>query len=177
MKRILILAAVASLTVGVIGTASADDDHDGDSERRDVKASLSGFAEVPSISTTGTGKLRLRIDPGTSTITYELTYSGLQGGAVTGAHLHFAQVGVAAPGNVIASLCGGTEAACPATPAGVLAGTIVPAEILGPAAQGIAPGEFAEVLRAIRAGAVYANVHTTTYSGGEIRGQLKGGKW
>ena len=176
MKRILILAAVASLTVGVIGTASADDDHDGDSERRDVKASLSGFAEVPSISTTGTGKLRLRIDPGTSTITYELTYSGLQGGAVTGAHLHFAQVGVAAPGNVIASLCGGTEAACPATPAGVLAGTIVPAEILGPAAQGIAPGEFAEVLRAIRAGAVYANVHTTAYPSGEIRGQLKGGK-
>ena len=174
MKRILILAAVAALTAGVIGTASADDDQ---SERRDVKASLSGFAEVPSISTTGAGKLRLRIDPETSTITYELNYSGLQGGAVTGAHLHFAQVGVAAPGNVIASLCGGTEAACPATPAGVLAGTIVPAEILGPAAQGIAPGEFAEVVRAIRAGAVYANVHTATYPTGEIRGQLKGGKW
>ena len=175
MKRILILAAVAVLAVGVIGTASADDDHDGDSERRDVRASLSGFAEVPSISTTGTGKLRLRIDPRTSTITYELTYSGLQGGAVTGAHIHLGQVGVT--GGVIASLCGGTETACPATPAGVLAGTIVPAEILGPAAQGIAPGEFTEVLRAIRAGAVYANVHTTTYPGGEIRGQLKGGKW
>jgi len=171
MKRVLMLAAVAAMTVGVIGTVSANDDQ---SERRDVKASLGGFAETPSISTTGTGRLRLRIDPDTSTITYELTYSGLQGGAVTGAHLHFGQAGVA--GGVIANLCGGTEAACPATAAGVLTGTIVPAEILGPAAQGIGVGEFAEVLRAIRAGAVYANVHTTTYPAGEIRGQLRGGK-
>ncbi len=174
MKRILILAAVASLTVGVIGTASADDDHDGDSERRDVKASLSGFAEVPSISTTGTGKLRLRIDPGTSTITYELSYSGLQGSGIPVAHLHLGQVGVI--GGVIADLCGGSKPACPAV-AGTVTGTIGILNILGPAAQGIAPGEFAEVLRAIRAGAVYANVHTGTYPGGEIRGQLKGGKW
>jgi hypothetical protein len=174
MKRVLILAAVAVLTVGLIGTVSANDDRNDDqSERRDVKASLGGFAEVPSISTTGTGRLRLRINPETSTITYELTYSGLQGGAVVGAHLHLGQVGVA--GLVIANLCGGTEAACPATAAGVLTGTIVPAEILGPAAQGIAPGEFTEVLRAIRAGAVYANVHTTAYPAGEIRGQVRGG--
>lgn len=171
MKRVLTLAAVAALSVGMMGTVVASDDN---SERRDVKASLSGFAEVPSISTTGTGKLRLRIDPATSTITYELTYSGLQGGAVTGSHLYLGQSGV--NGGIIANLCGGTEAACPATPAGILAGTIVPAEILGPAAQGIAAREFAEVLRAIRAGAVYANVHTTTYPAGEIRGQLKGGK-
>lgn len=177
MKRILILAAAAVLTVGLIGSVSANDDrNDDDSDRRDVKASLGGFAEVPSISTTGKGSLRLRIDPGASTITYEFTYEGLQGGAVTGAHLHLGQVGVA--GGVIANLCGGTEAACPATAAGVLSGTIAASEILGPAAQGIAAGptEFAEVLRAIRAGAVYANVHTTTYPSGEIRGQLKGGR-
>src|SRR6267143_1446342 len=40
-------------------------------------------------------------------------------------------------------------------------------------AQAIAPGEFAEVVRAIRNGAVYANVHSTLRPGGEIRGQLR----
>ena len=63
-------------------------------------------------------------------------------------------------------------AAGPMMSAGVT-GTITPADIIGPAAQGIAPGEFAEVVRAIRNGAVYANVHSTLRPGGEIRGQLR----
>jgi hypothetical protein len=39
--------------------------------------------------------------------------------------------------------------------------------------QGIAPGEFEELLAAIRAGVAYANVHTSTFPGGELRGQLR----
>jgi hypothetical protein len=172
MKRILILAAVAVLTVGALGTVSASDDH---SERKDVKAKLSGFGEVPSISTTGSGRLRLRVDSAGTTITYELSYLGLEGGAVTGAHLHFGQPGV--NGEIIADLCGGTKPACPASPTVTpITGSINNLNILGPSAQGIAAGEFAEVLRAIRAGAVYVNVHTALYPTGEIRGQLKGGK-
>ena len=42
-----------------------------------------------------------------------------------------------------------------------------------PRAQGERkPGEYAELLRAIRAGVTYANVHSKTYTGGEIRAQL-----
>jgi hypothetical protein len=37
---------------------------------------------------------------------------------------------------------------------------------------GIAPGEFDELIAAIRAGATYANVHTVGRPGGEIRGQI-----
>ena len=163
MKRVLTLAAVAALSVGMMGTVAASDDH---SERRDVKAKLSGFAEVPSISTTGSGRLRLSVDSAGTTISYQLTYSGLEGGAVTGAHLRLAQPGVS--GLIIATLC----SPCAASP---VTGTLNAASITGPAAQGIAPGQFAEVLRAIRAGAVYVNVHTTVYPNGEIRGQLRGG--
>ena len=165
MKRVLTLAAVAALSVGMMGTVAASDDH---SERRDVKAKLSGFAEVPSISTTGSGRLRLSVDSAGTTISYQLTYSGLEGGAVTGAYLHLAQPGVS--GLIIASLC--SSSPCAASP---VTGTLNAASITGPAAQGIAPGQFAEVLRAIRAGAVYVNVHTTVYPNGEIRGQLRGG--
>ncbi len=172
MKRLLILTTVAVLAIGAIGTASASNDQN---ERKDVKAKLSGFAEVPSISTTGAGKLRLRIDPTNTTITYELTYSGLQGGSAAAAHLHLGQAAVA--GGVIADLCGGAKPACPAGTSGTVSGTIVAANVLGPVAQGIAgPADWAEVLRAIRAGVVYANVHTATYPLGEIRGQLGGGK-
>ena len=49
---------------------------------------------------------------------------------------------------------------------------ITAADILGPAGQGIEAGSFDEAVRAIRAGAVYANVHTTRWGGGEIRGQV-----
>jgi hypothetical protein len=63
-------------------------------------------------------------------------------------------------------------AACP--PSGSVSGTITAANVVGAAsAQGIAAGEFAEVVKAIRHGVAYANVHSTLYPGGEIRGQLR----
>ncbi len=46
------------------------------------------------------------------------------------------------------------------------------ADVIGPGAQGVTAGQFEKVLDAIRAGAAYANVHTTTYPSGEIRGQI-----
>lgn len=65
---------------------------------------------------------------------------------------------------------------CPGTTSGSVSGRITAADVIGgAAAQGVAAGEFAEVLRAIREGAVYVNVHTTLFPGGEIRGQLTPG--
>jgi len=48
----------------------------------------------------------------------------------------------------------------------------VPANVIGPEAQGIAPGEFTELLAAIRARKTYANVHSSKFLNGEIRAQL-----
>jgi opacity protein-like surface antigen len=169
MKRLLILATVAVLAIGAIGTASANDDQN---QRRDVKATLSGYAEVPANSTAGKGKLRLRLDSTnttTTTITYTLTFSGLEG-TVLGANLRLGQAGV--DGGIIANLC-------PVTCVSPVTGTITAANITALPAQGIAGPtalEFAEVLKAIRAGVVYVNVRTTAFIDGEIRGQLQGGK-
>ena len=44
--------------------------------------------------------------------------------------------------------------------------------MVGPADQGIDPMQFGELVRAIRAGVTYANVHSGTFPNRELRGQL-----
>ena len=55
---------------------------------------------------------------------------------------------------------------------GHVEGDITAADVIGPNGQGIEPGSFGEILRAMRAGHAYANIHTTRWPGGEIRGQI-----
>jgi len=170
MRRSLTIGLTAAVMVALLGAAMVS----ADSGRRDMKARLSGFQEVPAISTQGTGSLRLRVNDGGTAITFELSYANLEGGAVAASHIHFAQPGV--NGAPIAFLCGGgTKPACPAAPA-TISGTIVAADILDASAQGIAAGQFAEALRAMRAGVTYVNVHTGLFAAGEIRGLIGGKK-
>jgi CHRD domain len=145
-----------------------------------VRSRLSGYQEVPPISTEGGGTFRARISNDGSEIDYVLTYGNLSSN-VTQAHLHFGQKGVAAPGNIIVFLCTNLGNGTPGTPAcppggGEVTGTVTAEDVIGPAGQGIAPGEFDELVAAIRAGAVYVNVHTSTFPAGEIRGQVKGSR-
>jgi len=134
-----------------------------------VTASMNGFQENPSIVTTGRGSLDLRIDTAAQTIDYDLSYSDLEGGAASAAHIHIGSRGV--NGGVSAFLCGGSKPACPGT-GGTISGVIMPADVVGPAGQGVDPGSFDELVQAIRAGHTYANVHNAKWPGGEIRGQI-----
>lgn len=168
MKKLIIVVSVVVLVVGVMGVAAAN----GDSQRNAFKARLGGYQEVPSISTTGNGELRLKVNPAGTEIAYTLTYSGL-GGAASTADIHFAQSGV--NGGILAYLCGGTKPACPVALAGTVTGTIFPADIQAIPLQGIAAAAagWPSALRAIRAGVTYADVHTAGFTGGEIRGQIR----
>jgi hypothetical protein len=140
-----------------------------------VRTSLTGYEEVPSISTPGGGSFSATIARDKSSLRYRLTYSDLPTD-VTQAHIHFGQEGVS--GGVMVFLCSnlgngpaGTQS-CPVN-GGTITGSIVAADIVaGAAAQGITAGEFGEVLRAIRAGFAYVNVHSVQYPPGELRGQL-----
>jgi hypothetical protein len=137
-----------------------------------VKAKLIGFEEVPAISTAASGEFSAKIDRSAQMIEYRLSFEDLQA-PVLFAHIHLGQR--TANGGVSAFLCGGgSKPACPQS--GTVEGTIVPADVIGPASQGIAAGEFDELVRAIRAGVTYANVHSQMFPGGEIRGQIGDGE-
>jgi CHRD domain-containing protein len=167
-SRIAALAAAVTLlaVLGIMSSASADGDRDRDS----LRARLTGFAEVPAVSSTGTGQFRATIVDDES-IEFVLTYQNLEGTTTTAAHVHLGKKSDA--GGVIYFLCGGGgRAACTPT-SGTFTGTVTAADVIGPTGQGIAAGEFAEVLRASRAGVTYANVHTNKHPSGEIRGQVK----
>ncbi len=138
---------------------------------------LRSFEEVPAASTPGGGFFTATINEDGTEIEYELNYFNIEGN-VTQAHLHFAQRSV--NGGIVVFLCSnlgngpaGTQA-CP-TKSGTITGTITAANVLGisPAGtQSFFAGELAALLRGIRAGVVYANVHTDQLPGGSIRGQL-----
>jgi hypothetical protein len=49
---------------------------------------------------------------------------------------------------------------------------IIPTDVIGPASQGIGPGDFGKLVDAIRSGVTYVNVHTPMFPAGEIRGQI-----
>ena len=66
----------------------------------------------------------------------------------------------------------GTQA-CPVD-GGTISGVATAASVVGSAVgQGIPAGALFPVLRAIRAGVAYGNIHTVQFAGGEFRGQLK----
>jgi CHRD domain len=144
-----------------------------------IEEDLTGYEETPlALSTTGSGEFEARVRAKSQEIRYELSYRDLEA-PITQAHIHFGAVGQS--GGISVWLCGnpsptvmppaGTQT-CPAAPA-TITGTIRPADVIGPAGQGIAAGEFAELVAAIRAGFTYVNVHSTKYPAGEIRAQLE----
>lgn len=118
---------------------------------------LSGAAEVPSVSTEGTGSVIVIINGAGTKITYIVTYRNLSG-PVAAAHIH---VGASdASGPVILPLRAGRNP---------MVGTLY--------ASNLTPNggidSFTEALAAIRAGNTYVNLHTPGHGPGEVRAQLR----
>ena len=164
-----VLAVIAVLGLTIVST-SADQ---GNTES--VSAKLQGFNEVSPVLSNGTGSFTATITA--TTLSYTLTFSGLSGSA-TQAHIHFGQPRVG--GGVFLWLCGsvlipgpvGTPK-CPAPGVTLKRSGVTAADIQAIAAQNVTAGDFAGVIRIIRSGNAYANVHTTKVPAGEIRGQIR----
>jgi len=145
-----------------------------------LRARLSGIEEVPLVLTTGHGTFSAEISDDETMVSWTLSYDDLQS-PVTQAHIHFANRGV--NGGISVWLC--SNLASPPTPAGVqacppppatISGTFTSADVVGPASQGIAPGELADLIGALRARLTYANIHTQVSPSGEVRGQILPGR-
>ena len=170
MSRMRLKLAIGVAVVGVAATTAAAVAGD----RTHLKTSLSGYEEVPAVSTTGGGEFRAAIDRDTDTIQYRLTYDGIEGNTLQ-SHIHLGQDGVV--GGISVFLCtnlnNGPAGTQPCPQSGTIEGTIDAADVIGPAAQGLTAGEFDELLRALRAGVTYVNVHSSMVPSGEIRGQIE----
>jgi hypothetical protein len=166
MKKIFLLVLAVLLPSGLVGGA----------EQTHLRAKLKSFSEVPTNVTDGTGTFTATITDDT-TISFTLSYQNLSTPVVQ-SHIH---VGATKTNGAIAIFfCGpsGSPAhtTCPndSTNSGTVTGTVAAADVVING-QGIKPGEFAKVLRAIANGDTYVNVHTMQLPGGEIRGQVVSG--
>jgi hypothetical protein len=147
---------------------------------KNIKEFLTGYEEVPAVSTPAGAEFTATIRKD-NTIDWQLRYSDLVG-TIQQSHIHLGNVGV--NGGISVFLCtnlGNGPAgiqACPAPPA-VISGTIALIDVspnipatLAARNQGLNTGEIEELIAAIRAGATYVNIHTTTWPGGEVRSQI-----
>ena len=168
MKRIAVaLCLLASAAVSAVAAQQGF---------KSIKEFLTGYEEVPAVSTSANAQFDARISKDGSEIVWELSYSALEG-SITQSHIHVGNAGT--NGGVSAFLCtnlgngpAGTQL-CPTGPA-TISGTITAVDVIGPAGQGVAAGELDELIAAMRVGATYVNIHSTTWPGGEVRSQIDG---
>src|SRR5438270_6741869 len=149
VKLALAVVAAGALAIGIVTVALAGGG-------KSIREKLTGYQEVPALSTLGVGKFQASISRGANEIRYRLTYGGLESPA-TQSHIHFENRTNSGP--IVVFLCtnlgngpAGTQA-CPPN-GGTISGTIRPADVgAGAAAPGLAAGELHERGRAIAAGA------------------------
>ena len=143
---------------------------------------MSTFNEVPPKANGANGTFRAQLSEDGTTLSWTFTWSGLSGPPLF-AHIHFGLKGANYP--VMTFFCGGPKGNpdipqkpdCPQTTSGSISGTttaadIIPLNTAGPTDQALDLHDFAGFIRALGAGSAYANMHTTRFPGGEIRGQI-----
>lgn len=142
----------------------------------DYVARLSGAAEVPPNASLGTGSAVVTHDATAHTLDVFIEFSGLVGNT-TAAHIHCcADTTANAP---VAS----SVPTFPGFPSGVTAGTynhtfdLTLSSSYNPnfitANGGTVAGAEAALGAGFAASTTYVNIHTSTFGGGEIRGQLR----
>lgn len=154
MKHLIILAAVSGLLVtSGSGVAKANVIY---------TTTYSGANERPTPNDSpGTAFGTFTYETAKNDIVYSVTFSGLLGNAQA-AHIHLG--GVNATGPVILPF------PSPSGKNGTFSGVLTNADLINKSITGIT--DLAQVNLQGLAGNLYANLHSTIYTGGEIRGQL-----
>jgi hypothetical protein len=174
MSTCMSLAAPALMLLGAHANAE------------EFSARFSGFEEVGALNaetgaifSAGKGTLELDLNRNARTIVFKLSYSGLSA-PITQSHIHFGKRHV--PGGVMVFFCTnlnngppGTQT-CPVpsgTATATVTGTIAAGNVGAIAGQNVTAGDFDALVAALVSDTVYGNIHTTKFTSGEIRGQIR----
>ena len=172
------------LALGTVTAATAGDDrHDR------FSTELSGYNEVHfiagppaalrgAVSTPATGRFKARIDDRKDVILLRAELRGADGHGGPGPHplrpathdRRHRRLALPRGPCWRRRLCATATPPCPQE--GTVKGSITAAQVLEAVGQGLAAGDFEALVAAIRSGAAYANVHSSTFGPGEIRGQI-----
>ncbi|MGC1453614.1 MAG: CHRD domain-containing protein [Nitrospirota bacterium] len=128
------------------------------------KAPLSGKEVVPAIETKAKGEADFKLSKDGKELTYILKLKDIEN--VTAAHIHAAMKGE--NGGPVAGLFAGPKK--DGKFSGEIAkGTITDKDLIGP----LAGKTVGDLVKMIKDGGAYVNVHTEKYPDGEVRGQIK----
>ena len=143
MRTTLALAALAALLV-LAAPASA--------KVKKLESSLKGSNEMPAADPDGSGTAKLRLDAAKKRVCFTIRVKNVDG--VVAAHIH-------AGGKKVAS--------------GSIVVDLITAPADGPKFTGCTKNVKKALIRKIlkRPGKFYVNVHTTDFTGGAVRGQLR----
>ena len=133
-----------------------------------------GAGETGAIFSPGQGTLKLKLNTKLQTANWTLTYSNLSA-PITQAHIHFGKKKVA--GGIMVFFCSNLTGPPPGTQlcpnSGTISGMFTGGSVIGPVAQHVTIGDFNALAQAILSKTAYANIHTTNFPAGEIRGQIR----
>lgn len=173
MKRLSGMAAMLAGTVLTVSACSGDFQNLSSlaPAKKTFVATLLGTNEVPSVTTTGTGRMTL-VQEDTVNIVYTLeTTSALD--SVTMAHIHAGGAGVNGPVMVWFFPTEASRAPGPGTGAAArVNGILRVGRITRAGTSFVAPFTWDSLVTRMNAGTSYVNVHTRQFPGGEIRGQV-----
>jgi CHRD domain len=155
MKKLRVSGFLLALTFALASAASA--------QEVKMAATLSGGEETPGVLTGAVGTAEIDVDATRRTVVVRLNLFNLPTGTTAG-HIHVGSRGIAGP--VVLDF---------AFPAGLtgdqtLTFSLTQRDLRVRADIGILT--MADAIQAIVGGNAYVNIHTSTFPGGEVRGQI-----
>ena len=157
-RRIFANALIA--TVAALGITACSSD-----PQEKYAADLRSSNEVPANSSAAVGRVVLLVSRDGSYAEYSVEQSGLSGG-IRGGHFHRAAAGV--NGSIVLSFFFNADGTGNNSP---VPGT-TDLELNKAIGRTITKAQLDPIIADLRAGNLYANIHTPNFPGGEIRGQL-----
>ena len=154
-RRFAIAVGLSGLTLAGTSVAAAR------GHTRNFRTHLSGENEVPSVDTNAQGQATFQLNKAGDELDYKLIVANIDD--VVASHIHCAPAGQNGPVGVTL-FSGG-----PTSDNGILAEGTITAPDDG---NGCGWETLTDVVKAIRSGDTYVNVHTLAHPPGEIRGQI-----